>query len=124
MQEKNDDDKKIIIGTVVVGIIFVILGLIFHSDKAAWMKGVTFGTIFTTLKLVLMHKTITQSVEMNELAAKKHTIRQYAMRYVLTGVVLAVAASEPSIDFLGVCAGLIAMKITIYCLLILGKISR
>lgn len=124
MNEKHDDYRLLLIGTVVAGIIFIILGLIFYPDKLAWIRGVAFGTIFTALKLALIRKTVLRAIEMSKSDATKHTIGQYSIRYILTGVVLVVAIFEPSISFMGVFAGLFTMKIAIYILLMLGKISR
>ena len=124
MNEKHDDYRLLLIGTVVAGIIFIILGLIFYPDKLAWIRGVAFGTIFTALKLALIRKTVLRAIEMSKSDATKHTIGQYSIRYILTGVVLVVAILEPSISFMGVFAGLFTMKIAIYILLMLGKISR
>lgn len=124
MNEKHDDYKMLMIGTVVVGIIFIILGLIFYPHKLAWAKGVIFGTIFTALKLALIKRTVMRAIEMSKSDATKHTIGQYTIRYTLTGVVLVVAMLEPSIDAIGVFMGLFTMKIAIYALIMLGKISQ
>jgi len=124
MKGKNDDYKTLMLTIVVVGVIFIILGLIFYPAKLAWTKGVIFGTIFTALKLALIKKTVIKAIEMSKEDATKHTIGQYTIRYALTGVVLVVALLEPSIDFIGVFVGLFTMKIAIYVLLILGKIQK
>ncbi|HHX61533.1 MAG TPA: ATP synthase subunit I [Epulopiscium sp.] len=124
MNEKHDDYQTLMIGTVVIGIIFIIFGLIIHPDKLAWTKGVLFGTVFAALKLALIKKTVTKAIEMSKSDATKHTIGQYTIRYTLTGVVLVVALLEPSINFIGVFAGLFTMKIAIYILLMMGKISK
>ncbi len=124
MSEKHDDYRTLLIGTIVAGIIFIIIGLFFYPDKLAWAKGVTFGTIFAALKLALIKRTVDQAIEMSKSDATKHTIGQYSIRYILTGIVLVVAIFEPSISFAGVFAGLFTMKVAIYILLMLGKISR
>ena len=124
MNEKNNDYTMLMIGTVVIGVIFIILGLIFHPDKLEWIKGVSFGTLFTTLKLALIKNAVMKAIEMSKSDATKHAVGQYTIRYALTGVVLVVGILEPSISFLGVFAGLFTMKIAIYILLVLGKISQ
>lgn len=43
------------------------------------------------------------------------------IRYILTGVVLVIAALEPSINLLGVFFGLISMKVGAYAQLALNK---
>ena len=124
MNQANDDYKTLMIGTLVMGLIFIILGLIFHPDKLAWAKGVLFGTIFTALKLALIKKTVIKAIDMSKSDATKHTIGQYTIRYMFTGLVLLVAILEPTIDMWGVFAGLFTMKVAIYVLLALGKINQ
>lgn len=124
MKEANDDYKLLMLGTLVVGVIFIILGLVFHNDKFAWTKGVTFGTIFTALKLALIKRTVIRAIDMSKSDATKHTVVQYTLRYGLTGVVLVVGILEPSIDFIGVFLGLFTMKIAIYALLMLGMLNK
>lgn len=124
MNEKHDDYQTLMIGTVAIGIIFLIAGLIFHQTPLAWAKGVAFGTIFTALKLALIRRTVLKAIDMSKSDATKHTVGQYTIRYALTGVVLVVGILEPSIDFIGVFVGLFTMKIAIYILLMLGKISK
>lgn len=124
MIEKNDEYKMLMIGTLIVGVILIIIGLIFHPDQLAWTKGVVFGTVFTALKLALIKKTIEKAIDMSKSKATKHTMGQYTIRYGLTGVVLLVAILEPSIELWGVFAGLFTMKIAIYALLMLGKINN
>lgn len=124
MEKQNDDYKALMITTIAIGIIFILLGLIFHKERLIWTKGVLFGTIFTVLKLALIQKTVNKAIEMSKSDAEKHTMGQYTIRYILTGVVLVVAIFEPSISFAGVVIGLFTMKIAIYVLLMLGKISR
>lgn len=124
MDEKIDDYNALMIATAVVGGIFIILGVIFYKDKFEWAKGVLFGTIFAMLKLALIKKTVSRAADMEESGARKYAITQYSVRYMLTAIVLIVAALEPSIDFLGVCVGLFTMKIGIYILLTLGKITK
>lgn len=124
MNEKHGDYERLMIGTVVIGIIFLVIGLIFHQNPLAWTKGIVFGTVFTALKLALIKRTVLRAIEMSKSDATKHTIGQYTIRYALTGLVLVVGLLEPSIDFIGVFAGLFTMKIAIYVLLIFGKISK
>lgn len=124
MSKANDDYKTLMIGTLVIGVIFMIIGLIFHPDKLAWAKGVIFGTIFTALKLALIKKTVIKALDMSKSQATKHTMGQYTIRYMFTGLVLLISILEPSIDMWGVFAGLFTMKIAIYLLLAMGKINQ
>lgn len=105
----------------VAGIICMLLGLWFNSEPRAWAKGVLFGTIFTMIKWNLMKNTITKSVDMPEAKAANYSMLHYGLRYLLTIVILVVAALEPSMSLVGTFVGLLTMKIATYVLLLLGK---
>lgn len=121
--KKNNQQKYplmiVIIG--VVGVICILLGLWRNPYPMVWAKGVLFGTIFTMIKWVLMKNTITKAVDMHEAKARNYTMLHYGLRYLLTVIVLAVAALEPSISLMGTFVGLLTMKVATYVLLLLGK---
>lgn len=91
------------------------------ADKLGWTLGITFGLVFSLLKLKLMQNTIAKAIAMPEGKAQKYANVQYMIRYILTGVVLVIAALEPSINLLGVFFGLISMKVGAYAQLALNK---
>ena len=123
---KNNQPKYplmlVIIG--IVGLICMLLGLWFNSSPWVWAKGVLFGTVFTMIKWVLMKNTITKAVDMHEAKARNYTMLHYGLRYLLTVIVLAVAALEPSISLMGTFIGLLSMKVATYVLLLLGKTDK
>lgn len=124
MIEKKDDYYAIMVGTGVVGIILLLIGLVFVSDKFPWIKGVSFSTIFTMLRIALMQQTLNKAIDMDKSKASRYAVVQYSIRYLITGLVLMIGILEPSISFLGVCLGLFTMKIAIYVLLAMGKLSK
>lgn len=125
MNEKtNDYYRMIMIGTLVAGLVLMAIGLIFHTNKYAWVKGVTFGTIFTAIKLVLINRTANKVVDMNRSDATRHTMGQYTIRYLLTGGVLLISILDSSIDMWAVFFSLFTTKIAIYVLLMMGKINK
>jgi len=91
-----------------------IIGLLFVEDAWGWTQGILFGLLFSLLKLGLMHVTFHKAVKMSEARAKVYATTHYVIRYILTGIVLLVAALEPSINLLGVILGLISMKAAAY----------
>lgn len=124
MHKAYDDYKKLMISIVAIGSIFIVIGLFIHGNPWVWVKGVAFGTIFTLLRLMLMKNTFDKAVMMEEGKAKRYTTMHYSLRYILSAVVLTVAALEPSISFWGACVGLFTMKLGIYALLIVGKAGK
>lgn len=106
---------------ILFSLIIYIVGMLIVNDKQAWTTGLLFGLIFAILKYKLMEKTIKRSLQMPEAKAQRYASVQYMIRYLLTGVVLVIAALEPSIDLLGVFLGLFSMKAAAYMQLAVKK---
>ena len=106
---------------ILFSLIVEIIGILLMSNKLSFTMGLLFGLVFSILKLKLMQNTIEKAVQMPEGKAQKYTNVQYMIRYVLTGIVLLVAALEPSVDLLGVCFGLFSMKVGAYMQLFITK---
>jgi hypothetical protein len=108
--------KKNFMPIVMIGFSLIVytIGVVFVSDVFSWTKGVLFGLLFSLLKFKLMEMTFNKAVTMSEARAKNYATMHYILRYVLTGIVLLIAALEPGIHILGVFAGLISMKAAAY----------
>lgn len=119
----NDMLRKNImpISMIIFSLIIYIIGIIVVDDKMSWTMGILFGLIFAILKLKLMENSITKAVQMPEAKAQKYANVQYMIRYILTGIVLFVAALEPSVSLLGVFFGLFSMKAGAYAQLAINK---
>ena len=119
----NDMLRKNImpISMIIFSLIIYIIGIIVVDDKMSWTMGILFGLIFAILKLKLMENSITKAVQMPEAKAQKYANVQYMIRYVLTGIVLFIAALEPSVSLLGVFFGLFSMKAGAYAQLAINK---
>lgn len=122
----NEMFKKnfMLICMILFSLIVYIIGILLVADKLGWTLGITFGLVFSLLKLKLMQNTIAKAIAMPEGKAQKYANVQYMIRYILTGVVLVIAALEPSINLLGVFFGLISMKVGAYAQLALNKKSQ
>ena len=97
------------------------IGILWVGDLWSWTKGILFGLFFSLLKLKLMQNTFNRAVVMAEAKAKNYATLHYVLRYLLTGIVLFVAALEPGIHILGVFFGLVSMKAAAYMQLFLKK---
>ncbi|MGL6174455.1 MAG: ATP synthase subunit I [Cellulosilyticaceae bacterium] len=98
------------------------VGLFMTDNILGWTTGIFFGLTIALLKIKLMENTFSKAVVMPEAKAKVYTQRHYMIRYLLTGVVLLVAAIDPSISILGVFFGLVSMKVGAYSQLwVVGK---
>ena len=118
----NKDTKNLMmIYMILFSLIMEIVGILVIDDKIGYTVGLLFGLIFSILKLMLMQNSIKKSLTMPEGKAQKYANVQYMIRYVLTGVVLVVAALESSINLLGVFLGLLSMKVAAYMQLFVAK---
>lgn len=119
----NEMLKKnfMLICMILFSLIVYIIGILIVTDKLSWTLGIIFGLVFSLLKLKLMQNTLAKAVTLPEGKAQKYANVQYMIRYILTGVVLVVAALQPSINLLGVFFGLISMKVGAYAQLALNK---
>lgn len=118
----NRDSKNLmIVYMILFSLIMEVVGIIALDDKMGYTIGLLFGLIFSILKLMLMQNSIKKSLTMPEGKAQKYANVQYMIRYVLTGIVLLVAALEPTISLLGVFIGLLSMKVAAYMQLFVIK---
>ncbi len=90
------------------------IGLLLQQSILPWTLGIALGLIIAILKLKLMEKALNVAVTLPEGKAKAYTQRQYMLRYLVTGLVLFVAAIMPHIHLVGVFMGLLSMKIGAY----------
>lgn len=99
---------------IIFSLTVYIIGTFIVTNKISWAIGVTFGLIFSLLKLKLMEKTISKAVLLPPAKAKNYMSAHYMLRYFLTAVVLVISALEPSINLMGVFFGMLSMKIGAY----------
>lgn len=116
--------NPMVIYMMLFSLIMEIVGILVLEDILGYTIGLLFGLIFSILKLMLMQNSIKKAVMMSEAKAQKYMNVQYMIRYVLTGIVLVVAALEPSISLLGVFIGLMSMKVAAYLQLFIIKKNK
>ena len=107
--ESNLRNQLIVKILIISGIGFLI-GCVFAENVFWWAKGIAFGAVFSSLKLVLMEKTFQKVVIKEPNQAKRAAEINYFARYLLTGLVLLISALEPTINIIGTIIGLLAMK--------------
>lgn len=121
MNKEIFSKNLMVVYMILFSLIVEIIGILLLESKLSFTMGLLFGLIFSILKLKLIQNTIEKSVQMPEGKAQKYTNAQYMLRYVLTGIVLVVAALEPSVDLLGVFFGLFSMKVGAYMQIFINK---
>lgn len=113
LTEKNEQPSMFISLTIkTIGILIMAfgIGMFFTSNSWFYAKGLAFGGIFSILKLKLMEISLRKATSLPPDKAQAYGSLQYFIRFILTGVVLVVAALEPSIDIIGMIIGLLALK--------------
>lgn len=99
---------------ILFSLIVYIIGILFVSNKISWTLGIAFGLIFSLLKFKLMENTFSKALQLPQAKAKSYVSFHYMIRFLLSGVVLFIAALEPSISMLGVVVGMLSMKVAAY----------
>lgn len=108
---------------IILGIVSV-LGFILIREPyspVVFAKGLAFGGIFSILKIKLMESTVKKSITKDPARAQTFVSLHYFMRYLLTGVLLVVAALEPSISLYGTIIGVLSLKVAAY---LQGKMEK
>lgn len=107
--------KLIIIQLILTAAAFVIGAFLIPSDGSfslavsipSYGLGLALGFIFSALKLILLEKSLSKSVDMNKDSAQTYARFQYMLRYFLTFGVLVAAAVIKPISLLGTIIGII-----------------
>ncbi len=120
------DTAKGLIKNVAV-ICFVFLGiycLIDFSNILPFLFGLSFGFIFTILKIILLEKNIQHAVELTGSKADNYMKLHFLLRYVLTGVVLAVCGVFSSISLIGCVLAIMSLQISAYSINFFKKVKK
>lgn len=107
--------KQIIIVMSALSLLFFGLGTFFSDNIMALFIGYLFGTVFSILKLILLEKSLESSLNMEKNRAVSYTRFHYSLRYILTGAMLFIAASnKEKISLVGVIVSLITLRPALY----------
>lgn len=102
-----DVTKKIILVMLSLNLIAIFISVFFGYDIQKFIMGILFGFIFSTLKLVLLEKTLNRAIDMKGQRAENHMRLHYIARYFLTFAILIIAALRQ--DILNLYAVIISM---------------
>lgn len=105
--------KQIIINTVALFFITLGISTFIVNDIKSFLIGITFGTIFSILRLILLEKTLNKAMDMTGQKAINYTRIHYTLRYFLTFAVLLIAAYR-NFNILGVIIGIVLPVPSIY----------
>jgi len=103
------------IGAIAVSsLIFIAGGALYYRSFSAlpFALGVVLAAALNVVKVVLLERTAQKAIEFDEGPAGKNYVRfQFLLRYLLTGLILIIAALAPFIDLWGAIAGVFTLQI-------------
>ncbi|MDO4778980.1 MAG: ATP synthase subunit I [Tissierellia bacterium] len=105
---------RIIENALRLAVLEIIIFLIFSHGDLKYVFGILIGTSFSIAMFLLMYRNIIRLLEKTEFDAKRSATVNYFMRFVMTGVMLALVAMTTYIDFFTTVLGLFNIKIVIY----------
>lgn len=108
-----DTSKQIILTTIALFCIVFGASIFVVSNVKSFLIGLTFGTIFSILKLILLEKTLSKAMNMSGQKAINYTRIHYTLRYFLTFVVLLVAVYR-KFNLFGVIIGILLTTPAVY----------
>ena len=111
-------------GMILFSVIVYIVGVLLGQNFSTFGLGILFGLIVSLLKLKLMEKTFSKALEMSYKKAENYARIHYLIRYILTGVALAVAATSPYMSLLGAFLGVMSMKAGAYGAIFFIKMDK
>ena len=114
MSKLTDTTRMILMSTYVIAAVALVVGLFFCEDKFTFFLGIALGTGFSTLKMIMMERSVKKSLDMNSVSAGNYIRLNFTIRYFLTGVVLALAALVPTIDLWGAVIGVFASQVSVH----------
>lgn len=97
----------------IVDLVLIIGGWIFFENPVAFALGIFFGSAISALNFLQLANTLNRAVNLPPSKAQTYTVTQYFVRYLITGIVLAISIKAPYINVLGTVFGLISIKLII-----------
>lgn len=106
--------KKIIKRVLIVLSILIIIAFFASQNPKAWALGYIFGGLIGILNFLHLGKTIERAVTMNPGKAQGYTSSRYMLRYLTTGVVIALSLKADYLNGLATIVGLLLVKFAIF----------
>lgn len=104
---------------IIKWVLIIMCGLIavtffvFKNPKP-WALGYAFGSLIGILNFIHLGKTIERAVTMNPGRAQSYTSSRYMLRYLTTGVVIAISLRADHLNGMAVIIGLLLVKFVIF----------
>ena len=106
--------NSLMITTVILGIICMVIGVFFTSDKISWLLGVAIGVAVCLFRVISMARGLEKIVDMSPDNANNYARAMYMFRYVVSCVVAVCACYFGIANPIGVIVGLLFTACNIY----------
>jgi hypothetical protein len=116
MIEMSHTAKRLLLGILWQSIFFLLIGwlviFLFHpfEKPMAFLCGLSVGAVWSMIRVVHMERGLAQAVTQGGGAAGLYAVGQYFVRFLLTGVLLFLAAVTPWIGLWGLAVGLLTLQ--------------
>ena len=114
MEEGKQTFIELLIGIGIMGIIFLLPGLLFRGGYLSYYFGLALGIIVAIVFATDMYFSVRNAVMMDEKSARNYTRKKTIYRLLLAIAVLLIAAYVPQIHILGVLIGALTLKFSAY----------
>ena len=105
---------KMILAICLSSLAFILGGIIYFRSIEAlpFALGVIFAAVFNIIKVSMLVRTVKTTAKFtDEAAGRNYALLQFFLRYMLTGLVLLVAALAPFLSLWGAIAGVFTLQI-------------
>ncbi|MCL2767712.1 MAG: hypothetical protein FWE49_03175 [Synergistaceae bacterium] len=109
-------EKKMIKVIVISSLIIIAAGAVYYRSLSVlpFAVGVFLMAALNVFKIIMLGRTIERAISMEEKKAGSFIRFQHLLRFLLTGLVLVIAAKTPFISLWGAAAGIFTLQIAAY----------
>lgn len=117
MKNISETAKKMMLMSMAFSLLAFIIGIFALGSTSKilpYALGIALGVTFAVLKVVLLERTVKKTVDLDSKTATDLARLNYFFRYLLTGAVLAFAATNKSFSLLGTIIGIMSLQAAAY----------
>lgn len=118
------EGKKVSITLLILDALMIATSLLFGAFDVSIILGIIYGFIFCLINFALLGKAVERAVMMAEPDAKKHMQINYAIRFMLLGVIMAIPFLLENVNPWCAIVSMLAPKLTYTAIGFYGLISK
>lgn len=106
--------RDVLTGALLYGIIVEIIGLILVENRLSYSLGILVGYICVTAMICHMYLVLEKALDMDPDSAKKYSLRNNILRYLVLALVLVLAAMIPQVSVIAAIIMIYGMNISAF----------